>query len=81
MGNYEHLAYKFTQSYIGLVEANFYTGYWDNKRNDYRKAIDKGGFCSREKFVNSERESRKNCEARGVHRNELDQILKDIIHV
>lgn len=76
----ELLIKDYINSFIGLIDANFLTGYWDQKRNALRKDIDAGKIVTREAFVNTERESRKNCELRAVHRTKLDFIVKDLFN-
>jgi len=71
---------------IGLLtEANWNTGLWDNKRNELRKKYDRRDFVNSDPkkvlswMMDTERESRKNCEERSKQRLKIDESFKNLI--
>lgn len=78
MGKLEQLTSEFMFNLSELIRVNIFTGYWDSKRNDLRKKIDKKEMVPFKTFVDTERFSRKYVEQRAVHRGEIENITKQL---
>ena len=68
----------------GLCEANYLTGYWDNKRNELRKKYDESkhrrNAVTVEQMIETERMSRSNCEKRAKHRLAINKAFGELIN-
>jgi hypothetical protein len=61
---------------IDLVDANFWTGYWDNERNDLCKSrCLEFTLTDFEYLYNTEKMSRSNVENRAVQRNNIESLF------
>ena len=61
-----------------LVDANFWTGYWDNERNNLcKKPFNYFSYLDNEYLYRTEKESRKNVENRAVQRNMIEKLFAD----
>lgn len=75
-------ATKLFNAIIGLSEANYLTGVWDNRRNSLcQKSFDE--FTEEEKayLYHTEKMSRKNVEMRAVHRKEIDKTFAKMVNI
>jgi hypothetical protein len=61
---------------IDLVDANFWTGYWDNQRNDLCKSqVLDFSLTDFEYLYKTEKMSRSNVENRAVQRNNIESLF------
>jgi len=75
---------KIVQAYINLVEANYYTGKYDNQSWDLVRAIHNGNTFGTVKNlikVSSLRyQARTNVENRAIHRKIIEKKFKELVN-